>query len=223
MKKGDVIPVDTRGEQLKQRVEKRQEAIVAKCHPAIFELASIWKESIEALNALGPNPPREIVSKIRNRVNKRLEQMRQKYSGSAPPPRNTFAAQVIYSNEALQNESDQHGMAEWLHFERHRIPFKVDAAKRLAKDYAASRRILRTIGDLEALRCRQQITPVKGEVEHRSIFQTLWGFGVEELTPEELVIFFDTYCPCGCEHDPDVLKKSRNRFRRTLENAIKSK
>jgi hypothetical protein len=74
---------------------------------------------------------------------------------------------------------------------------------------------------LEALRCNRKIQPFKGEIEHRSMFETLWGFGLENLTPEELVFFFDAYCPCGKVHDPDALKKARNRFRRVLQTAIK--
>jgi hypothetical protein len=52
------------------------------------------------------------------------------------------------------------------------------------------------------------------------MFETLGGFGVERLTPEELVIFFDEYCPCGKVHDPDALKKVRNRFQKLLKRAI---
>jgi hypothetical protein len=80
---------------------------------------------------------------------------------------------------------------------------------------------LRTAGDLEALRCNRKIKAFKGEIEHRNMFENLWGFGLEKLTPEELVFFFDEYCPCGKFHDPDALKKARNRFRRFLQTSIK--
>jgi hypothetical protein len=222
MKKGDATSAVTRVQQIRRRVEKRQEEIVAKCHPAIFEIAQIWKESMEALNTLGPTPPMERVAETQVRFHTRLAEIHQKYSGSSPPAPNTFAAQVIFSDAALQSESDDQGVAEWVHFERHRTPFKLDAVKRRSsKDYDASRRILRTVADLEALRCGKGIKDFKGELEHRSMFETLWGFGLERLTPEELVIFFDTYCPSGCEvHDPDALKKTRNRFQQLLKRAI---
>lgn len=222
MKKGDPkLPRATESE-LRRRVEQRQEAIVAKCHPAIFELAQLWKESIAALKSLGAVPPPEILAELETRFEKRSEEIQRKYSGNVPPEPNTFAAQIMFSGTAFESKSDQLGVSEWLYFERHRTPLKVDVAKRSAKDYEASRRILRTAGDLEALRCNRKIQAFKGgEIEHRSMFETLWGFGLENLTPEELALFFDEYCPCGKLHDPDALKKSRNRFRSVLQKAIK--
>jgi hypothetical protein len=206
MKKGDPKPAGARQSGLRLRVEQRQEAIVAKCHPAIFELAQLWNESIAALNSLGANPPSEILAELAAGFEKRSEEIRRKYSGNVPPDPNTFAAQVMFSDAALKSESDTLGVVEWIHFERHRTPLKVDVGKRSAKDYQASRRILRTAGDLEALRCNRKIQAFKGgEIEHRSMFETLWGFGLENLTPEELVLFFDEYCPCDKVHDPDVL------------------
>ena len=221
MKKGDPKPSIARQSELRRRVEQRQDAIVAKCHPAIFEIAQLWKESIAARNSLGADPPPEILAELEAGFEKRSEEIQRKYSGNVPPEPNTFAAQIMFSGAALESKSDQLGVSEWIHFERHRTPLKVDVEKRSAKDYEASRRILRTAGDLEALRCNRKIDAFKGEIEHRSMFETLWGFGLENLTPEELVLFFDEYCPCEKVHDPDALKKSRNRFRRVLQNAIK--
>jgi hypothetical protein len=222
MKKGDPKPSIARQSELRRRVEQRQEAIVAKCHPAIFEIAQLWKESIAACNSLGADPPPEILAELEASFEKRSEEIHRKYSGAVPPEPNTFATQIMFSSAALESKSDQLGVSEWIHFERHRTPLKVDVEKRSAKDYEASRRILRTGGDLEALRCNRKIQAFKGgEIEHRSMFETLWGFGLENLTPEELALFFDEYCPCDKVHDPDALKKSRNRFRLVLQKAIK--
>jgi len=220
MRKGDSTPAVTRVEQLRQRVEKRHEAIVAKCHPAIFELAQVWKESIMAFNRLGPNTHLKIVTDIKARLDNQLNEIQRKYSGKVPPAPNAFAAQVIFSDAALQSKSNNQGVAEWIHFQRHRTPLKLDIAKRESKDHEASRRILRTVADMEARRCGKGIKDFKGELEHRNMLEALWGFGVEGLTPEELVIFFDEYCPCGKVHDPDALKKLRNRFRQLLKRAI---
>ena len=182
----------------------------------------MWKESIAARNTLGADPPPEILAELEASFEKRSEEIHRKYSGNIPPESNTFATQIMFSSAALESESDQLGVSEWIHFERHRSPLKVDVEKRSAKDYEASRRILRTAGDLEALRCNRKTQAFKGrEIEHRSMFETLWGFGLENLTPEELALFFDEYCPCDKVHDPDALKKSRNRFRSVLQKAIK--
>jgi|SRR5215472_223024 len=221
MKKGDPKPAAARVSELKRRVEQRQEAIVAKCHPALFDLAQLWKESIRALHSLGPQPPVELVAEIDARFERRCEEILLKYPGNVPPSANTFAAQIVFSHEALESKTDHRGVAEWIHFERHRTPLKVDLEKRAAKDYKASRRLLRTAGDWEARRCNRKIQPFKGELQHRNLFETLWGFGLESLTPEELAFFFDEYCPCAKVHDPDALKKSRNRVRSFLQKAIK--
>lgn len=218
MRKGHSKLID---EGFRKRVKKRHESIVAKCHPAMFELAELWKESIEALKNLGPKPPAELVERINDRMENRLKSIHQKYSGHEQPAPDRFAATVIFSESAFQSESDSQGVAEWVHWERHKTPLKQDAEKRLAKDYDASRRVLRTASDLETIRCEKgPIQPFKGNLEHWNMFETLWGLGIENLSPEELVEFFDSYCPCGCEpHDPDALKKIRNRFRKTLAQA----
>ena len=221
MRKSDAKPAVTRASDLRRSVERHQEAIVEKCLPAIFELAQMWKESIRALHSLGPQPPTELVAEIDARWERRSEEIRLKFSGNVAPPPNTFAAQVMFSDAALESETDDLGVAEWIHFERHRTPLKGDLEKRAVKDYEASRRILRTAGDLEALRRNRKIQPFKGELEHRNMFEVLWGFGMESLTPEELAFFFDEFCPCEEKHDPDALKKSQNRVRSVLQKAIK--
>jgi hypothetical protein len=78
MKKGDPkLPRATESE-LRREVEQRQEAIVAKCNPAIFELAQLWKESVVALNSLGANPPLEIRAELEAGFEKRSEEIRRK-------------------------------------------------------------------------------------------------------------------------------------------------
>jgi len=215
MRKGEPKPLNERLEEL---AKKRQASIEEKCHPAIFEMAQLWKGSEIARKAMGPNPPHKLIAGIQDRVEKRLTEIHRKYSGPVQPEPNRFAAQVIFSDEALKSESDGIGIAESIHFQRHKTPAKRDAEKMRAKDWKASRRIQRTIADLEQLRCGQgPIEPFKGNVEHWSMFELLWGMGLEKLTPEELAIFFDKYCPCDSEtHAPDTLKKLRARFKRAL-------
>src|SRR5205814_9698912 len=130
MKKGDPKPSIARQSELRRRVEQRQEAIVAKCHPAIFEIAQLWKESIAARNTLGADPPPEILAELEASFEKRSEEIHRKYSGNIPPESNTFATQIMFSSAALESESDQLGVSEWIHFERHRTPLKVEVEKR---------------------------------------------------------------------------------------------
>jgi len=217
MRKGEPkLPI----ERLKKLAEKRRESILEKCHPAIFELAGLLKETIEAQNSLRSNSPRELEDEIEAKAHKRLEEIRRKYSGPVQPAPNTFAAQMIHSDAALKSESDALGVAEWIHWERHKIPAKIDLKKRQAGDWDASRRILRTARDLEQLRCgRGPLQRPKGNLEHSNVFEVLWGLGIEKLTPLELTDFFEAHCPCESEeHDPDALKKQRNRFQNALQS-----
>lgn len=209
-------------ERVKELTDKRHESIVSKCHPAIFEFAQLLKESIEASKSLGPNPPHELVAEIEARTERGLAEIKRKYSGPVQPAPNTFAAQIIFSDEALTSNSDALGIAEAIHFARHKTPAKVDAKKRAQRNWDASRRILRTTSELEQLRCgKGPLPPFKGHLDHGSMFTILWNFGIEKLTAEELADFFDTYCPCGLqEHDPDALKKHRARFKRILKIAV---
>jgi hypothetical protein len=213
MKKGQPRPVVKRVENL---AEKRKNSILKKCHPALFELAPLWKESIIEFKKLGSNAPKELLAELEQKFEKRLQEIQQKYSGPQPPAPNTFAAQVIFRNEG--NMSDRDGIADWIHFERHKIPLKNDLERRQNKDWNSTSRVLRTINDSEQLRCGKPIRPFKGNLEHQSMFDSFWGFGTEKLSPDELSDFFDWFCPCGCEgHDSDALKKHRARFKRSIE------
>ncbi len=195
--------------------KKRQQSIVGKCHPAFFEIAPLWKETVEALKSLGPNPPAALAAMLEKELESRLEEIQQKYSGPVAPAPNTFAAQIVFRDAA--NEPETEGVTEWFHFQRHRTPMKNDLVKRNKKNWSASQRVLRTVADLERIRCGQTIQPFKGDSEHLSMFVNFWGFGLEKLSPEELCDVFDRYCPCDCKgHDPDALKKQRNRFRSLL-------
>jgi hypothetical protein len=213
MKKGQAKSVVQR---VKELAERRRESIIRKCHPALFELAPLWKESIIAFQALGQNTPEGLVAEIERKFEKRLEEIQRKYSGPHPPAPNTFAAQVIFRNEA--NMSDADGITDWIHFERHKIPLKDDLKGRQNKKWDSTNRVLRTVSDMEQLRCGKRIRPFKGNLEHQCMFDSFWGFGIEKLSPDELADFFDSFCPCGRGgHDPDALKKHRARFKRTIQ------
>lgn len=200
----------------------RWKSIHKKCHPAIFPLAQLWKDAIEALKRAGPAPAKEALAEIDATVEKRSLEIHAQFSGSVPPPPNTFAAQIIFSEQALKSESSNQGVVESIYFERHKIPMKQDSVQMAAGDWGASRRVQRTFGDVEQLRCQKgPIRRFKGNLEHSNMFETLWGFGIELLTQEELADFFDKYCPCGIDaHDPDALIKQRARFKRILQRAI---
>src|SRR6267142_2170125 len=105
MRKGQPRPVVERVEDL---AEKRKNSILTKCHPALFELAPLWKESIIEFQRLGSNAPKELLAEFEQKFEKRLQEIQQKYSGPRPPAPNTFAAQAIFRNE--ENISDGDGI-----------------------------------------------------------------------------------------------------------------
>src|SRR5581483_2274600 len=200
-------------------VEERRNSISLKCHPAMFDLAQLWRDSIEAFMKLGPNPSKKAIAEIESRFDAKLEEIRRQHSGAVPPDPNRFAAQIIFSKAAIESESDALGVAEQLHWQRHRVAMRHDVARLAAPDWDVSCRVQCTVSDLEQLRCGQgPIQAPKVDLEHGSLFEVLWGFGIERLTSEELAVFFDDACTCGCEaHDPEMLSRQRLRFRRALE------
>jgi hypothetical protein len=202
-------------------VEERRNSILRKCHPAMFEFVLIWREGIDALKKMGPSPPKEAIAEIENKFYEKLEEIHREYSGAVSPEPNRFAAQIIFSKSAMESNSDALGVTEWLHFERHRVPMQHDAARLSARDWDASRRLQRTVSDLEQLRCGGgPIQAFKTDREHWSLFATLWGLGIEKLTSDELAVFFDDVCACWSEtHEPESLTKQRARFRRVLDKA----
>ncbi len=216
MKKGQAKSVVQRVEDL---AEKRKNSIQLKCHPALFELAPLWKECIREFKRLGSNAPKGRVAELEQKFDKRLEEIQAKYSGPNPPAPNTFAAQTIFRNE--EHSSDADGIADWIHFDRHKVPLKHDLEGRRNKDWSSTSRVLRTATDMEQLRCGKPIRPFKGNLEHQNMFENFWGFGIERLSPDELADFFDRFCPCAGEgHDPDALKKHRARFKRSIETKL---
>ena len=211
-------------DRLEEIERKRYESIVAKCHPPIFELAELWKEQIEGLKALGPSPPPELVAELEACIERRLTMIHRKYSGPTPPEPNRFAAQIIFSNKALTSKKDELGILEGLHWERFKTPLIQDIQGMQARDGRAARRVLQTGRDYEALRCdHKKPKPFKGNLEHWNMFEVLWGLGIENLTPLEMADFFDSYCPCNADHDPDALKQLRARFCEALSRATDSR
>jgi hypothetical protein len=186
-------------------------------------MAKLWKDVIEGLKKAGKNPPKEAVDQLNSTFEKRVVEINARYPDLAQFNSQAFTDQSIFSDEAFQAGSgDYRGIIEWLHFERHRVPFKHDLREMKNGNWDASLRVQRTFGDAEKLRCKRgPILPFKGNLEHSNIFESFWGLGIERLTEEELADFFDKYCPCGLEaHDPNALTKHRRRFEKGLLAAI---
>jgi hypothetical protein len=91
------------------------------------------------------------------------------------------------------------------------------------RDGKAVRRVLRTVADYEAIRCEQKKPkPFKGKIDHSNIFQFGLGpLGLQNLTAEELAIFFDAFCPsCHNAHNGDALRRQRTEFLKALASGL---
>jgi hypothetical protein len=202
--------------------ETRWKLIQEKCHPAMFELALLFKESIEAQKNAGPNPSKEAVEAIITTLDERALAIHKRYPDLAQFNSRAYVEQSIFSEAAFAADSDSRGMFEWFHFERHRIRFRQDEEDARKGDWEASRRVQRTTADVEQLRCgKGPILSFQGNLDHSNIFQTMWGLGTEKLTQEELADFFDKYCPCGIgSHNAGTLGRYRERLNKS---ALESK
>jgi hypothetical protein len=109
-----------------QLPESRWESIKAKCHPAIFELGQLLKELVEAKMNLTPNSSEQTTADIEAKMERRLAEIRREYSGPEPPAPGRFAAQTIFSKQALNSRAGPEGILEIIHWERHKIPLNQD-------------------------------------------------------------------------------------------------
>jgi hypothetical protein len=206
-------------ERIETAAEKRREEIKLKLHPALFKMLESYKESVEALKLLGPNPPRELAEEICERSERQDVEIFVQHSGCVQAPENYFPVQTMFSNAALESVSDAQGVVEWIHWMRHGTTFE-DDVKRMQTDYEASLRVQRTFSDFEALRFGRGLKRFKGELDHTCVFKFGIGLGLELLTPAELADLFAEYCPCGSDdHAPDTLSHLRDRFLKRLERA----
>ena len=206
-------------ERIEAAAKKRREGIKRKLDPALFKMLESYKELIEALKLLGPNPPKELAEEKWRRFEWKTTQIFVQHPGCVQPPENYFPVQTMFSDAARESVSDTQGVVEWIHWRRHGTTLE-DDVKKMRVDYEASLRVQRTYSDVEALRFGHAIEPFKGKQEHADIFDFGIGLGLELLTPTELSDLFAEYCPCGCDdHSPDTLSHFRERFLERLEQA----
>jgi hypothetical protein len=202
-----------------QSGQDRWEAIGRKLQPALLEMAQLFKECIQALESLGPNASRELAASIEARLDERLEEIKTRYSGPVQLPKNSFPCEIVFPFESARDDGEI-AVASALHWERHKVPLAQDIERMNMRDGEATRRILRTMADYEAIRCEQKKPkPFKGKIDHSNLFQIGLGpLGLQNLTAEELAIFFDRFCPsCREAHNANALRRQRAEFLRALE------
>jgi hypothetical protein len=190
----------------------------AKIHPALVDFATLYKESVAAWKALGPNPSWERIAPIDEKRQEKLEEIRKKY---ADVRLGSSAFDLIYVDGPTawppsQRDKDQ-GFLENTYWKHYKEPLWIALQKVQQGDINAYRRVTR-IGEYYQRRRVGQgpMKPAKGDPDHSDLLEMGLDMGLDRLTPEELADFFDAFCPCGKIHDADALKKQRLRTRKAL-------
>ncbi|HUZ46415.1 MAG TPA: hypothetical protein VMW54_07235 [Terriglobia bacterium] len=213
------------GERIEKQARQRKERIEKLVAPPIREALKAYREAVQALHALGKSPPEELVKEIEQRLLLKGQDIAKRYpstkkTNSEPTGPETIYARrpSVFDETKLRAYMDGPAIFEHLHWKRHSKPLQDDLSAGNGKNWEARQRVLRTVSDVEQLRCGQgPIKPFKTGIDHSDVFDFVLGFGLEKLTSEELADFFNEYCPCGRnDHDPERLKKQRARRLRTF-------
>lgn len=195
---------------IKAGAEKKRAAIAEKVHPALPPMLRGYGEALNAVKAMGKNPPNELVMEIEARMVRELRKLAQEY-----PEVPISALALIHPDLPDPEKAVDEGKAipEVLHFNRHLKPLKTDLDSANRGDKQALKRVHRTLQDVVTLHCAQgPLKPTKADLDHTNIFMFGWGMGLEKLTYEELAEFFDQNCWCGKCHDADALRKQARRI-----------
>ncbi len=204
-----------------ESVQKHWQAIKDTVHPGLLEMAKLFKECVEMTKPLYKYGSRELLAPVEARFEKGCEEILRRFSGPVQPPKNYFPCEIIFPLEAA-HQHEGVALAAFLHWERHKIPLTVDVERMKKGDGKASRRFQRTFADFEAIRCeKKKPNPFKGKMDHSNMFQFGLKLGLENLTAEELAIFFDRFCPtCEDAHNANALRRQRTEFVKALQRAL---
>jgi len=179
--------------------------------PEAFLLgAAAFKESIQAIEALGPGAPEKLRQEILDRLQGKVEEISARFPDLKSPTQG-----LLYSSSSDIRLND----LEHLHWRRHGRPRHQDREAARADDLDAFGRMNRTHHDYMRSRRGQKVKDFKIDSTHWTLLETGFDLGLQKLTSEELADCFDEVCPCGFPHDADALKKQRNRLRKLLKEA----
>ena len=169
-----------------------------------------YGEGLTAVKALGENPSAELVRKIEARMLSKLRKVAHEYPDCPVSPTALIHPDLLESEKRIDQAKAQ---AETFHFIRHLKPLSADLEAVNTGNRKARARVYRTAQDLLALNFGQgPLKPPKANLDHADIFTFGWGMGLENLTWEELTVFFDENCWCGEPHDPNALRRQAMRF-----------
>jgi hypothetical protein len=177
----------------------------------VFRLgAEAFKEAVQAIKKVGPNPPPKIAQRIEGRLFSKLQEIWIQYPDLKSP-----TTGLLYSSSPDLRLND----VEHLHWRRHGKLLHQDRARVHADDLDAFGRVNRTMNDYVAWRRGQYVKDFKIDPDHWTLLEMGFDFGLNDLSAEELADCFDALCPCGRSHDADALKKQRSRLKSAIKKA----
>jgi hypothetical protein len=189
----------------------------------------LWQKKVEpaficaavankvAIRALARGEPRD---KVRSWLARKCQQLLDR----CPTRSHLCAYDFIHTGLPLKgpySDSDhQLGLRERLHWQRHHEVLKLDLQRLEKGDTKAFDRVVTTITD----DYRSRFDPkwkatFRFDLDHSALFEMGLGFGLEDLTADDVEECFDKLCPCGKKHDAEALKKQRQRMIRDLQKA----
>jgi hypothetical protein len=224
----------------RQRNNPREDSWRGKLYPIFFDVADVnsqfekrWaqlqtdcrQELSTAGSDVSPEARNEIMARfmkgkaeLESWIQEKLIDINSRYTPIPYDP-------VAYSYFTLdQPISDGEGIRQYLHFHRHGESLQASKTKDAQGDIDAWDRISRTERDSRILAYgKGPIAPFQEDVVHRQLLQSVICYERERLTAEQLAECFDRYCACGkANHDPDSLRKMRDRFEAELRGSMKS-
>jgi len=223
----------------RQRNNPREDSWRDKLYPTFLEVADVnsnfekrWaqlqKDCSQELNTAGSDVSSEAWNEIMARFMKGKAELESWFEEKLADINNRHTPipynPVAYSYFTLdQPISDAEGLRQYLHFHRHGESLQVSEVKDAQGNIEAWDKIARTERDFRVLAFgKGPVKPFPEDTVHRQLLQSVICYERERLTAEELAECFDKHCACGKEnHEPDSLRKMRDRFEAELKASMK--
>ena len=190
-----------------------------KVHPFFVEVAE-YQKKVTQLTFSGSKADRAEADRLSKEIPedlmRRAEQLHDEMKAAGKPRRK--ASLVIYGAEGLPPGSEiplEQYMLCWLCWFKYNKTLTQLLRERDSGNLKAIKQFNRLI--LEFDKWQYGYTDpnklkFKTNLDHFDLMIAGLDLGIEMLSPEELADCFDELCPCGKEHDPELLAKLRKRI-----------
>jgi len=126
----------------------------------------------------------------------------------------------LEDESTIKEPSDEQFMLSWLSWYKYGKTWRQLQHERSRGNWQASKQILAIVRDYEKWKFGK-LDPndmrFKIDRPHFNLMAFGLDFGLDKLTADELVTCFDGLCTCETEHDPENLRKLRDRILETVQ------